>query len=279
MIAATPARRSVFLLLCLAALAAPAQAQPAKPDYTPEVGQEGKDVVWVPTPDALVGKMLDLARVTARDYVIDLGSGDGRTVIAAAKRGARALGVEYNPDMVELSRRNAAREGVAERARFVRGDLFEADLSQATVITLFLLPEINLKLRPKLLALRPGTRVVSNSFTMGEWKHDRSVQATEKEGCQSYCTAYLWVVPAKVQGSWDLDGAELVLKQEFQMISGTLSSGGVVSQISRGRLDGARIRFSGGGADYSGRVSGALMEGMVKGSGGTRPWRATRRPG
>jgi len=279
MIASRFARRP-FLALCLSLLASGvlAQAQPARQEYVPEVGQEGKDVVWVPTPDALVGKMLDLAKVTSKDYVIDLGSGDGRTVIAAAKRGARALGIEYNPEMVELSKRNAAKEGVAERTQFVKADLFATDFSQATVVTMFLLPEINLKLRPRILDMKPGTRIVSNSFTMGEWRHDRSVQATEKEGCQSYCTAYLWIVPAKVQGRWTLPQGELALKQEFQMISGTLDSGGVSAQIIKGRMRGDQISFTAGGADYTGRVSGNAIEGTVKAGGTTSAWKATRRP-
>src|SRR5918999_1190027 len=178
------------------------QAQAAQEEYQPQVGQEGKDVVWVPTPQELVDKMLDMAKVTPNDYVIDLGSGDGRTVITAAKRGARALGVEYNPDMVALSKRNAQKEGVAEKAQFVQGDIFETDFSKASVITLFLLPELNVKLRPKILDMKPGTRVVSNSFTMGDWQADRTQNVSEKEGCTAYCTAYLWIVPAKVEGRW-----------------------------------------------------------------------------
>ena len=161
-------------------------AQPAK-EYQPQVGQEGKDVIWVPTPQALVDKMLDIAKVTPKDYVIDLGSGDGRTVITAAKRGVKALGIEYNPDMVELSKRNAAKEGVSNRASFTKADLFESDFSQATVITMFLLPDINIKLRPKILNLKPGTRIVSNSFTMGDWTADETVSV--KDSCASYCTA------------------------------------------------------------------------------------------
>ncbi|MBI2295206.1 MAG: class I SAM-dependent methyltransferase [Betaproteobacteria bacterium] len=280
MIASRFARRS-FLALCLSVFAAAvfAQAQPARQEFQPEVGQDGKDVVWVPTPQALVNKMLDLAKVTPQDYVIDLGSGDGRTVITAAKRGARALGIEYNPDMVELSRRNAAKEGVGEKVRFVKADLFESDFSQATVITMFLLPEINLKLRPKILDLKPGTRIVSNSFTMEEWKADRTVDATEKEGCQSYCTAYLWIVPAKVAGTWQFPQGELTLKQDFQMISGTLKSGGNSTRVANGRLRGDQISFTAGGAQYAGRVSGNAIEGTVKSGGGTSPWRATRRPG
>src|ERR671918_2797234 len=168
--------RQLFFALFIAALTAGAiaQAQPAKQEFKPEVGQEGKDVIWVPTPQELVEKMLDMAKVTPKDYVIDLGSGDGRTVITAAKRGAKALGIEYNPDMVELSKRNAAKEGVSDKATFVKADLFETDFSEATVITMFLLSSINMKLRPKILDLKPGTRVVSNSFTMGDWTSDET---------------------------------------------------------------------------------------------------------
>jgi SAM-dependent methyltransferase len=250
-----------------------AQAQPAK-DYQPQVGQEGKDVIWVPTPQALVEKMLDLAKVTPKDYVMDLGSGDGRTVITAAKRGARAHGIEYNPDMVDLSKRNAAKEGMSDRATFAKADLFESDFSQATVITMFLLPDINLKLRPKLLEMKPGTRIVSNSFTMGEWKADE--EATVKDGCASYCTALLWIVPAKVEGTWKIPQGELTLKQNFQMLSGTLNSGNVAAPIANGRLNGDQISFTAAGAQYSGRVSGNTIEGTVKSGGADMNWTASR---
>jgi len=268
--------RQSLLALCLSVIAASvfAQAQPAKEHYQPQVGQEGKDVVWVPTPQPLVEKMLDMAKVTPKDYVIDLGSGDGRTVIAAAKRGARALGIEYNPEMVGLSKRNAAKEGVGDRAHFVQADLFESDFSQATVITMFLLPEINLKLRPRILELKPGTRIVSNSFTMGEWTADET--ATVSDGCSAYCTALLWIVPAKVEGTWQLPGGELTLKQNFQMISGTFKFGNSTSPITNGRLRGDQISFSAGGAQYTGRVSGNAMEGTVKTVGGGGTWSATR---
>jgi SAM-dependent methyltransferase len=257
-----------FAALLLAA--APLGAQPAKEEYKPQVGQEGKDVVWVPTPQSLVDKMLDLAKVTPQDYVIDLGSGDGRTVITAAKRGARALGIEYNPDMVELSKKNAAKEGVTDKAQFMKADLFETDFSKATVITMFLLPDINLKLRPKILDMKPGTRVVSNSFTMGEWEDDETANVTN--GCTSWCTAHFWIVPAKVQGTWKLPQGELDLKQQFQMISGTLKSGGKSVPV-KGRLRGEQITFSAGEAQYSGHVSGDKMEGTAKGGGN---WTATR---
>lgn len=264
--------RMVLLALCLSALSfnGPALAQQAQ-EYTPEVGQAGKDVVWVPTPQALVDKMLDMAKVTPKDYLIDLGSGDGRTVITAAKRGARALGIEYNPKMVELSKRNAAEAGVTDKARFVKADLFESDFSKATVITMFLLPEINLKLRPKILNLKPGTRIVSNSFDMGEWTPDET--ATVEENCSSWCEAFLWIVPAKVAGTWKLPQGELNFNQTFQLVTGTLKSGNTVAPIKIGRLRGDQIEFTAGEAQYSGRVNGNVIEGTMK--SGER-WRATR---
>jgi hypothetical protein len=265
-------RRFFFALFLLALSAgAAAQAQPAKQEFKPEVGQEGKDVIWVPTPQELVEKMLDIAKVTPQDYVIDLGSGDGRTVITAAKHGAKALGIEYNPDMVELSKRNAAKEGVSDKATFMKADLFEADLSQAQVITMFLLPDINLKLRPKLLNLKPGTRVVSNSFTMGEWQADET--ASVKNGCASYCTAYLWIVPAKVDGTWHLSQGELTLKQTFQMVSGTLKTGNKAVPLN-GRITGDQIRFMAGGTEYQGRISVNTIEGNSKSGGGFKATRA-----
>ena len=245
--------------------APPAQQKP----YEPTVGQAGKDVVWVPSPEALVEKMLDMAKVTPQDYVIDLGSGDGRTVIAAAKRGARALGIEYNPDMVELSKRNAAAAGVSDKASFVKADIFESDFSKATVITMFLLPSLNLQLRPKLLDLAPGTRLVSNSFTMEAWQDDDTV--TLAQDCTSWCTAHFWIVPAKVAGTWKVGQDTLTLSQEFQMVSGTLGS----RPITAGRLRGADITFIVGNTEYTGRVNGNTMSGNVKGGNGST-WTATR---
>ncbi len=266
-------RRSLSAL-CLAWAVAcgfsPAQA--AQGEYQPEVGQEGKDVVWVPTPQVLVDKMLDMAKVTSKDYVIDLGSGDGRTVITAAKRGAKALGIEYNPEMVELSKRNAAKEGVTDKATFMKADLFESDFSHATVITMFLLPSINMKLRPKILDLKPGTRIVANSFDMEDWKPDETAKV---DGCSNWCTAYLWIVPAKVGGTWNLSQGELTLKQTFQMISGTLKSGNNTAQITNGKLNGDQITFTAGGAQYTDHVSENSIERTVKG-GSNGKWRATR---
>jgi SAM-dependent methyltransferase len=244
-----------------------AQAQASK-EFEPQVGQEGKDVIWVPTPQALVDKMLEMAKVTPKDYVIDLGSGDGRTVITAAKRGSKALGIEYNPEMVELSKRNAAKEGVSDKASFMKADLFETDFSQAQVITMFLLPSINLKLRPKILDLKPGTRIVSNSFDMDDWKAD---QTENVAGCSNWCTAHLWIVPAKVDGNWKMPQGELALKQTFQVISGTLKNGSNASPIN-GKLNGDQITFTAGGTQYTGRVSGNSIEGTAGGN----KWTATK---
>jgi precorrin-6B methylase 2 len=275
--------RQALTTLCCAMIAGAvfAQAAPAKKDkaFEPTVGQDGKDVVWVPTPQALVNRMLDMAKLTSNDYLMDLGSGDGRTVITAAKRGARATGVEFNPKMVELSKRNAQKEGVGEKAQFVQGDIFETDFSKATVITLFLLPELNLKLRPKILDMKPGTRVVSNSFTMGDWQADQTQAATEKEGCTAYCTAYLWIVPAKVEGKWKLPDAELVLKQTFQNVAGSLDKDGTSTQLSKGNVRGDRITFTAGGAQYTAKVEGDTMSGTVKSGTNSSSFTATRSGG
>jgi SAM-dependent methyltransferase len=267
--------RSVRLSLsvfALCAISAGVFAQTPKHEFQPEVGQSGKDVVWVPSPQELVDKMLDMAKVTSKDYVIDLGSGDGRTVITAAKRGARALGIEYNPNMVELSRRNAEKAGVTDKASFVEADIFKSDLSKATVITLFLLTDLNLKLRPTILTLKPGTRIASNTFRMGEWEPDQTAEL----GCDTYCTAYLWIVPARVEGKWRTGQGDLVLKQDFQKLTGTLSSGNIAAPVTRGSLNGDQIRFLAGGAEYRGRVNGDAIEGQVKSAGKSSPWKATR---
>jgi SAM-dependent methyltransferase len=266
---------SLMSLMASAAHAQPAKNQSAK-EFKPEVGQEGKDVVWVPTSLALVNKMLDMAKATPSDYVIDLGSGDGRTVITAAKRGIKALGIEYNPDMVALSKQSAVKEGVAERAAFMKADLFETDFSQATVITMFLLPDINLKLRPKILNLKPGTRIVSNTFTMGEWEADETGTAASDEGSSYYRTALLWIVPAKVDGAWKSAIGDITFKQEFQKISGSINAGGVSTLVTGGKLRGDQITFSAGGTLYSGKVAGGAMSGTAMVNGASREWSATR---
>ena len=227
--------------------------------YEPSVGQAGKDVVWVPTPQGLVDKMLDMAKVTPKDFVMDLGSGDGRTVITAARRGARAVGIEFNPDMVQLARGNAQKAGVSERATFLQQDLFKTDLSQATVITMFLLPGINLKLRPKILALKPGTRVVSNTFTMDKWEPDET--ATLNENCDgSWCTALLWYVPARVAGNHKTAQGEFALKQDFQMLSGTVHTEDGRTVPVSGRVRGDEVTLTAGSQSWKGRVNGKALE-------------------
>jgi len=197
--------------------------------------------------------MLNMAKLTKEDYHIDLGSGDGRTVITAAKRGARALGIEYNPDMVALSVENAKAAGVSDRAVFRQADLFKTDFSQANVLTLFLLPDINLRIRPQILDMRPGTRIVSNTFMMGsgedEWVPDETRRFSED--CVSWCTAHLWIVPAKVNGKWTMNGQALTLNQKFQNVTGTM---GAVA-ITEGKLNGTSIAFTAGGTTYTGTVS------------------------
>ncbi len=243
-----------------------AQDKPQDKAFEPQVGQAGKDVIWVPTPQALVDKMMEMAKVTPSDTVYDLGSGDGRTVITAAKRGATAMGIEYNPDMVELSKRNASKEGVGEKATFMKADLFETDFSKATVITMFLLPDINLRLRPKILDMKPGTRIVSNTFDMGDWTPDEIAQSVD--GCTSYCKANFWIVPAKVGGTWKLPQGELKLEQKYQMITGTLRNGSVTAPIANGKMNGDQITFSVDGTQFTGKVNGNTLEGTWKATKG-----------
>jgi hypothetical protein len=267
------AKRGLLAVLVGSAACGVCAQQPSAQGYEPIVGQPGKDVVWVPMPDEQVERLLDLAKVTAADFVMDLGSGDGRTVIAAAKRGARAMGVEFNPDLVVLSRHRAREAGVADKVSFVEGDLFKTDLSRATVITLFLLDDINIKRRPTLLSLKPGTRVATNTFKMGDWEPDAEAGAP---GCYTWCFMYLWIVPARVEGAWRTPQGELALRQEHQKVSGTLGSGPLAVPITRGKLSGDRIAFTAGGVEYRGRVAGNAIEGTVAAEGGLRPWKAER---
>jgi hypothetical protein len=227
---------------------------PSAPIPEPQQGQKGKDVVWVPTPELLVERMLDVADLTTSDYLIDLGSGDGRLVIAAARRGARAKGIEFNPDLVAHSRQQAERAGLSWKASFEVGDIFTSDLSQATVITLFLSSEINLKLRPRLLDLEPGTRIVTNTFEMADWEPDKRAQAGD---CGSWCDALLWIIPAKVAGRWSMDGQPMVLEQKFQRVLGTLAN----QPIEDARLRGSTITFRVGAERYRGEVEGDRMTG------------------
>jgi SAM-dependent methyltransferase len=234
--------------------------------FQPTVGQAGRDVVWVPTPPALVEKMLDVAKVTASDFVMDLGSGDGRNVIAAARRGARARGVEFNADMVALSQRLAEKAGVGDKAEFVQGDMYVADISQASVLAIFLLPENMDKLVNNFLAMKPGSRIVSNTFAATGWEADESGRSDGD--CGSWCNWLLWYVPARAEGRWRLAGGELKLEQKFQMLTGTLTVNGATHDVQKGRLRGEEITFTAGGQQYTGRVGGDTMVG----SG----WNATR---
>jgi precorrin-6B methylase 2 len=264
--------KKILTVLFVLALLVPLSAQQTDKSqkFQPSVGQAGKDVIWVPTPEELVAAMLDMAKVTPADFVIDLGSGDGRIAIAAAKRGARALGIEYNPDMVALSRENAREAGVADKATFRQADIFETDFSKATVVTMYLLPDLNLRLRPQILDLKPGTRIVSHAFTMDDWEADQTADF-------EYRTAYLWIVPAKVAGTWSWtarDGAaELTLVQTFQKIEGGLKKNGKEWPIRNGKLEGEKISFSveegtNGIEEYSGVVKGDVISGTAKGPTG-----------
>ncbi len=257
---------TAVLLTAIALPVSPAFAQATAKPFEPTVGQAGKDVVWVPTPQLLVEKMLDLAKITPQDLHYDLGSGDGRTVITAAKRGARSFGIEYNPDMVALSRTNAVAAKVsADRATFVQADLFETDFSKANVVTLFLLPSINMKLRAKILAMAPGTRIVANTFTMEDWAADQT--ETVSGDCVSWCTALLWIVPANVAGTWQLGAGALTLTQTFQKLEGTLGG----AAITDAKMTGDEIAFTvGGGPRYTGKVKGNTITGTITGGpGGT----------
>jgi SAM-dependent methyltransferase len=277
-----------FTLFAGAAFAQTQQAPPTPPtppnpptppiqeEYKPKVGQAGKDAVWVPTSPELVQKMLDLAKVQPSDFVIDLGSGDGRNIIAAAKRGVRGRGVEFNQDLVDYSNRLAKSEGVGDKATFVQGDMYAADISDATVLALFLLPQNLDKLAQKFLDLKPGSRIVANTFGMTGWKPDVSEQIDGD--CTNWCTALLWIVPAKVDGAWMLGQNEMKLTQVYQTFSGTVTVNGKALPIEDGRLRGDQVTFSAGGSTYEGRVSGDRMEGTFTATGKATPWRATRRP-
>jgi hypothetical protein len=273
-----PLVRLFTVVLFLFVAAAPAAAQPK---FEPQVGQSGKDVIWVPSPDDVVDRMLTMAQVTANDFVIDLGSGDGKIAIAAAKKyGARALGIEYNPDMVKLSQDNARAAGVAEKASFRRADIFATDFSQATVVTMYLLPALNMKLRPQLLSMRPGTRVASHSFSMEDWEAD---EISSLDGRR----AYFWVVPANVMGGWVLEAggqkADINIEQTFQKIQGTVALGPIHAGLRDARLRGAGIAFAyvdtaGVRRDFSGTVSSGKMEGSFRDQkGGEGRWTATKK--
>jgi hypothetical protein len=261
--------------ISVVALAFNASAQQAgKKPYEPVPGQPGKDSVWVPTPIATLEKMYDLAKLTPKDFVMDLGSGDGRAIVVAAKRGTPGLGVEWNQDLVNLSNKSAAQAGVSHLAKFVRGDMFAADLSKATVLGLFMLPEQLRKLTPKFLAMRPGSRITMNGFTIPGWTPDVTERATGD--CGSWCTAHLYIVPAPVGGNWRFGETDLTLSQTFQTFAGTLKAGTRSTPVESGKLNGAEISFTIDGSRYVGRVDGNMMSGTVQGKT-NGPWSATRK--
>lgn len=268
----------ITLLAASVLFALPAAAQKA---YEPQVGQAGKDVIWVPTPDEVVDRMLRMAQVTPNDYVIDLGAGDGKIAIAAAKKfGARSLGIEYNPEMAKHAQGNVEKAGVAGKARVVQGDIFVSDFSQATVITMYLLPALNLKLRPQILSMRPGTRVTSHSFTMEDWEPDETSSLDGRR-------AYFWVVPANVNGGWTLETGgerqELSFEQKFQKIDGSIAFGAMQAGLRDARLRGFAISFAyvdnnGVRRDFNGRITGGRMEGSFRGDNGSEGrWGAVKR--
>lgn len=264
---------AAFLLFAL-----PAAAQKT---YEPQVGQAGKDVIWVPTPDEVVERMLRMAQVTPNDLVFDLGAGDGKIAIAAAKKfGARSVGIEFNPEMAKFAQGNVEKAGVTGKARIIQGDIFATDFTQATVVTMYLLPALNVKLRPQILSMRPGTRVVSHSFTMEDWEPD---EISSMDGRR----AYFWIVPANVNGGWALETggekAELAFEQRFQKIDGSVGLGHTQGGLRDARLRGFNISFAyvdnnGVRRDYAGRVTGGKMEGSFRADNGTEGrWTASKK--
>ena len=254
-------------------------------DFQPHVGQQGKDVVWVPTPDELVERMLAMAQTKPDDYVIDLGAGDGKIAIAAVKKfGARSLGIEYNPDMVALAQRNATAAGVLGRAQVRQGDIFATDFTQATVLTMYLLPSLNMRLRPQVLAMRPGTRVVAHAFNMEDWEPD---EVSDVDGRRTF----LWIVPANVGGRWAMELAasgvseklNLNLEQRFQKIEGSVNVGPVIAGLREPRLGGYNISFAYVDSKavrraFTGRVVGTQIEGSFRTDNGQEGrWSAAKK--
>jgi hypothetical protein len=271
-------RCAVRLLLALSIVSAFAEAMLAqevtKKPFEPVPGLAGKDAVWVPTPFVTVEKMLDVARITPKDFVMDLGSGDGRNIIAAGKRKVHGLGVEWNQDLVNLSNQLAEKAGVADYAKFVQGDMYAADISKASVLALFLLTENMNKMVKKFLAMRPGSRIVINGFGITGWTPDLTERADGE--CGTWCTVHLFYVPAPVAGAWQLGDSRLTLKQDFQVLTGTLTTRGKSMAIEQGRMRGTEISFTASGTSYAGSVNDGSMSGTLKGSAGTA-WTATRK--
>jgi len=265
-----------LILACCVLMAATSTAQQIPRPFQPTSGMPGKDVVWVPTFAAMVDKMLAVAKVTPADFVMDLGSGDGRNIVAAAKLGARGLGVEFNPDMVALSRRIATEAGVGNRAQFIEGDMYTADVSQATVLALFLLPANMNRLASTFLEMRPGSRIVANTFGIDGWEPDERATLDSTDECESWCDVLLWIVPAKVWGTWQTAVGNLTLTQMYQTVQGTYAVRGTSHTVTNGRLVGSRFSFIAGGLTYTGTVNGDRIDGMMTTPSGQVPWRATR---
>jgi SAM-dependent methyltransferase len=238
--------------------------------YQPRLRQPGKDVMWLPTPDEMVTRMLDVAKVHKGDLVYDLGAGEGRLPIAAAKRGATAVGIEYDPAMAALARRNAARAGVADKVTIITGDIFKEDFSKATVVTLYLLPELNLQMRPQLLAMKPGTRIVSHQWDMGEWEADEAIVQGSGE-------AFLWIVPANVAGRWTLRDergwdAQVDITQRFQRIGGTITVRDKTHPLLGAYVTGPTLGFTFEDADATvksirAQVDGERLAGQIRFAG------------
>ena len=274
----------LFTLAAIAALlSGPGPALAQSKDYQPQVGQQGKDVIWVPTPDEVVDRMLTMAQAKPSEYVVDLGAGDGKIAIAAAKKfGARSLGIEYDPAMAKHAQGNVEKAGVADKARILQGDIFATDFKSATVVTMYLLPALNLKLRPTILAMKPGTRIVSHSFTMEDWEAD---ETSSMDGRRMF----FWLVPASVQGNWKVSLAgggeafDVTLEQRFQKLEGNVNLGPILGGLRETRLSGANIGFTivdpaGVRRSYSGTVNGTTMEGSVRADNGAEGrWSAVRR--
>jgi SAM-dependent methyltransferase len=244
-----------------------ASTPPTDPNYQPARGQSGKDVIWIPTPPELVEKMLTMAKVTPQDRVFDLGAGDGIIAIAAAQKfKANAVGIEYNPDMAAFARRKVAEAGVQDKVRIITGDIFKEDFSSANVITMYLLPELNLRLRPTILQMKPGTRVVAHAFDMGDWQADETATAAG-------ATAYLWIVPAPVQGGWSVSfdagkTARLNLQQTFQNVGGSITLDGRTLPLLGARLRGEDLSFQFRGegqsvTSFTGKVNGNRLSGTL----------------
>ena len=252
-------------LACFAALGS-AWADPCK-DLAPTRGQSGKDVIWIPTPEPLIDKMLTAAKVTAQDRVFDLGAGDGIIAITAARKfGAQSVGVEFNPKMADYARCKVQEAGMTEKVRIITGDIFVENFSSANVVTLYLLPDLNLRLRPTLLKMKPGTRIVSHAFSMGDWEPDETMS-------HEYARGYFWVVPAQVEGDWMFSGMEggpmrVSLRQTYQNIGGMFTRASNTQPLVGARLRGEDISFQFSTPDknvhtFTGRVAGDRITGTV----------------